>query len=79
MYEKKEAVAFLLGAGAVPDKENSNGVTPLMAAARDGYSDIVKQLLVAGADVTQVDEFGRTVRHRMCTSRQRSCCHRVLC
>ena len=40
--------------------ENNNGVTPLMAAARDGCTEIVKQLLAAGADYAQVDEFGRT-------------------
>ena len=42
------------------DKANNNGVTPLMAAARDGFTAIVKLLLAAGADVHQVDEFGRT-------------------
>ena len=42
------------------DKANKNGVTPLMAAARDGFTSIVKLLLAAGADVHQVDEFGRT-------------------
>ena len=34
--------------------------TPLMAAARDGYTAIVSLLLAAGADYAQVDEFGRT-------------------
>jgi ankyrin repeat protein len=53
-------VALLLEAGAEADMENNNGVTPLMAAARDGCTDIVKQLLAAGADYAQVDEFGRT-------------------
>ena len=38
----------------------NNDVTPLMAAARDGYTEIVKLLLAAGADHFQVDEFGRT-------------------
>mgnify|MGYP002863661192 CR=1 FL=1 len=42
------------------DKPNNNDVTPLMAAARDGYTAIVVKLLEAGADVAQVDEFGRT-------------------
>ena len=44
------------------DKPNNNDVTPLMAAARDGYTEIVQMLLKAGADHFQVDEFGRTVR-----------------
>jgi hypothetical protein len=37
------------------DKENNNGVSPLMAAARDGFTAIVKVLLAAGADFEQVD------------------------
>ena len=60
MYEQESAVALLLKAGSVVDQENNNGVTPLMAAARDGYTAIVKLLLAAGADYAQVDEFGRT-------------------
>ena len=61
MYEKQETVSFLLGhGGATVDCYNNNGVSPLMAAARDGYTEIVKLLLAAGADVGQVDEFGRT-------------------
>lgn len=31
-----------------------------MAAARDGYTALVKILMAAGADHWQVDEFGRT-------------------
>ena len=46
--------------GSEIDKANNNGVTPLMAAARDGFTNIVKMLLEAGADFAQVDEFGRT-------------------
>ena len=38
---------------------------PLMAAARDGFTEIVRNLLVAGADYRQVDEFGRTVSHTL--------------
>ena len=41
-------------------QENINGVSPLMAAARDGLTPIVGKLLEAGADSTQIDEFGRT-------------------
>jgi ankyrin repeat protein len=63
MYGKEDAVALLLQSGAEVDKENNNGVTPLMAASRDGYTAIVKQLMAAGADCYQVDEFGRTVSY----------------
>lgn len=64
VYGKEEAVKSLLGWTNPPaevDKANNNGVTALMAAARDGYTQVVVQLLDRGADVQQVDEFGRTV------------------
>lgn len=61
MYGKGDAVACCIKEGATIDMENNNGVTPLMAAARDGFTEIVKMLLEAGADHFQVDEFGRTV------------------
>ena len=60
MYNKENAVGWCIANGAAVDQENNNGVTPLMAAARDGYTAIVLQLLEAGADFAQVDEFGRT-------------------
>jgi ankyrin repeat protein len=60
MYGKEATVAECIKLGAQVDLENNNGVTPLMAAARDGYTSIVKMLLEAGADCYQVDEFGRT-------------------
>jgi ankyrin repeat protein len=60
MYEQESAVKLFLGAGSQVDQANNNGVTPLMAAARDGFTPIVKLLLEAGADYNQVDEFGRT-------------------
>ena len=50
MYEQLDAVALLIGEGSVVDQENNNGVTPLMAAARDGFTAIVKLLLEAGAE-----------------------------
>jgi ankyrin repeat protein len=62
MYDKATVVALCLEKGAKVDMENNNGVTPLMAAARDGLTAIVKMLLEAGADAYQVDEFKRTVR-----------------
>jgi hypothetical protein len=66
-YEQEALVELLIaeaGTDVAPkdyvDKENNNGVTPLMAAARDGFTAIVLKLLAAGADYAQVDEFGRT-------------------
>ena len=61
MYNKDTVVALCIEKGAKVDMENNNGVTPLMAAARDGLTGIVKMLLEAGADPYQVDEFKRTV------------------
>ncbi len=64
VYGKAEAVKTLLSWTDPPaevDKANNNAVTALMAAARDGYTQVVVQLLDRGADVKQVDEFGRTV------------------
>jgi hypothetical protein len=60
MYQRANCVDHLLKAKAEVDKPNNNDVTPLMAAARDGYTEIVKLLLAAGANHFQVDEFGRT-------------------
>ena len=60
MYNQEAVVALCIEKGATVDQENNNGVTPLMAAARDGFTHIVKLLLDAGADYNQVDEFGRT-------------------
>jgi hypothetical protein len=62
MYNNENTVEFLIAVGSEVDRENNNGVTPLMAAARDGYTNVVVMLLNAGANVAQVDEFGRTVR-----------------
>ena len=62
MYNKDTVVALCIEKGAKVDLQNNNGVTPLMAAARDGLTAIVKMLLEAGADPYQVDEFKRTVR-----------------
>jgi ankyrin repeat protein len=48
-----------LGHGADPNAQDKNGETPLLKAAFEGYVDVVKLLLVHGADPT-VDEDGKT-------------------
>ena len=56
------ALADLLAAGANPDAEvaGHRHETPLMEAARDGYVDIARRLLRAGARVDHVDSDGET-------------------
>jgi len=41
-------------------RENSNGRTPLHIGCIKGYADIVDRLIVAGAEVNAMDNFGRT-------------------
>ena len=71
MYNQEAVVALCIEKGATVDMENNNGVTPIMAGARDGFTAIVKMLLEAGADAFQVDEFGRTVRKTHLAATQR--------
>ena len=44
----------------VKDRGIKGDITPLMAAARGGYVDIVKLLLVHGADVNSQSSTGET-------------------
>lgn len=53
-------VAALIRQGAAPDTVNAAGLTPLMWAAREGHSELVRELLDAGADLTRTDASGRT-------------------
>ena len=55
-----DMLAVLARTAASRVARNATKATPLMAAARDGYTAIVSLLLAAGADYAQVDEFGRT-------------------
>ncbi|NMO16120.1 ankyrin repeat domain-containing protein [Pyxidicoccus fallax] len=56
----REAVKSKLAAGADPNPFDSEGRTPLMAAARKGRADIVRLLLEAGADPELTDSLGET-------------------
>lgn len=53
-----ELVILLLQNEASVNARNKKGVTPLMLAAECGNDRIVQHLLVAGADVTLVDDAG---------------------
>ena len=46
--------------GADFEAKNSEGQTPLIVATTEGKKDVVKLLLIKGADRSQVDNNGRT-------------------
>lgn len=50
--DRAHMVGSLIRAGANPDAKNIEGITPLMAAARQGATDIVKLLIERGASIT---------------------------
>ena len=59
--DHEEAVGALAEGGADLDKANTfNGATPLMEAAHNGHSGVVRRLLELGADHTAVDYGGKT-------------------
>ena len=51
---------FLLGRGADPNLAASNGDTPLIAAARVGFTDAIELLLSRGAKVNAANRMGET-------------------
>jgi ankyrin repeat protein len=58
-------VELMLGAGARVDVSCSDGCTPLMEAARCGHLDVVRLLLLAGADPALKDERGNDALAKM--------------
>jgi ankyrin repeat protein len=53
-------VTALLKAGADPDAQNQDGMTPLMAASLGGHSETVATLVASGANVDATDAHGST-------------------
>lgn len=51
---------FLIGKGADPNLQESNGDTPLIAAARVGFMDAMEILLKLGAKVDLANRMGET-------------------
>ncbi len=51
---------MLLDSGAEADAETDKGVTPLVAAARNGRAEVVRILLDAGADPDKMDADGHS-------------------
>ena len=61
--QSPDLVNELLANGANPNIQNSDGATPLMAAASRGLGKIVDTLLAHGADVNLKANFGLTAYH----------------
>ena len=55
-------VAALLAAGASPTAADRHRCTPLIYAAKEGRSGVVRQLVAAGAETGRQDTMGWTVR-----------------
>jgi ankyrin repeat protein len=60
MFNQQETVNILISHGADVSAHDGTGVTALMFAARDGYSEIIKILLAHGANKSAVDIRGDT-------------------
>uniref|UniRef100_A0A0E0JZZ5 Uncharacterized protein n=1 Tax=Oryza punctata TaxID=4537 RepID=A0A0E0JZZ5_ORYPU len=67
-----DTVSYLLDHGANPDKPNEKGCTPLHLAVEQGYCEIVKVLLVKGANVDSSSDHG-TPLHVAATKNQDGC------
>ena len=51
---------YLINLGADVNAKDNFGRTPLMEVADNGYFDVVKLLILNGADIQAVDESGNT-------------------
>ena len=68
-----EAAALLLDRGVSPDKPNSFGTFPLMAAAGNGQAAMVGLLAERGADLTATDPESWTAFHCACFCNRFGC------
>lgn len=58
MAGSMEVATALLEAGAMVDRRDKGGYTPLMLQARDGRVDVVRLLISRGADLSRSDNVG---------------------
>jgi ankyrin repeat protein len=61
MYRDRAVATQLLDMGWWPDRRDSNGVTPLMAAAWNGDAEMTELLLSRGANATLRGPGGSTL------------------
>jgi ankyrin repeat protein len=57
------AKLLIINAQASVDQHSPKGCTPLLYAARGGYSEVVRFLISSGASILKQDEAGGTVLH----------------
>ncbi|XP_019860424.1 PREDICTED: ankyrin repeat domain-containing protein 7-like [Amphimedon queenslandica] len=60
LYNRSNAVQWLLSKGADLESRDDDGWTPLIVAAANGHTQVVTMLLEKGADVTASDNAGKT-------------------
>ena len=78
-YRLRDFLRALIAAWpAQADLADFKGQTPLMLAADDGESELVRQLLAAGASVDAQDYRGRTALHAAVTGRSSTCVNHLL-
>merc|ERR1719495_572138 len=70
--ESIELVQFLIDNGAIVDRENSMGITPIMVAACQGHINVVKFLRDKKADLKHKDRNDQTIVHLAAKSDQNS-------
>lgn len=62
--DSRAAAEFLMALGADVNAANSDGVTPLMAAAERGDGALIERLLTLGAETGSADQNGKTALMR---------------
>ena len=72
-FGQLEVATLLLDRSAIPDKLDSRGATPLMAAVGQGHAAVVGLLAERGADLHATNPAGQTAFHYACLLNQPRC------